>query len=70
MIDQELANLLERLTARRTSMDTQWRDAIRRAVAEGASLREVGALAGITHTAVSHIAKGRPASLASTRVGR
>jgi hypothetical protein len=59
-MDPDKAALLERLTARRESMDAQWRAAIREAVAGGASLREVAALAGITHTAVSNIANGRP----------
>lgn len=34
---------------------------IREAVAAGGSLREVGAAAGLTHTAVKFIAHGRPA---------
>ena len=33
---------------------------IRQAVEEGGSLREVGAAAGLTHTAVKFIAHGRP----------
>lgn len=33
---------------------------IRQAVSEGGSLREVGDLAGLTHTAVKFIAHGRP----------
>jgi hypothetical protein len=35
---------------------------IREAVAAGASLREVGAAAGLSHTAVKYIAHGRPVS--------
>jgi hypothetical protein len=54
------ADLLRRLTARRESMDAQWRDAIRAAIDAGGSLREVAELAGITHTGVKHIAHGRP----------
>lgn len=41
-------------------VDRQWREAIRDAVAKGGTLREVGALAGISHTAVKFIAHGRP----------
>lgn len=33
---------------------------VKQAVAEGGSLREVGAAAGISHTAVKFIAHGRP----------
>lgn len=33
---------------------------VRQAVEEGGSLREVGAVAGISHTAVRFIAHGRP----------
>jgi hypothetical protein len=33
---------------------------IRQAVSEGGSLREVGAAAGVSHTAVKFIAHGRP----------
>lgn len=33
---------------------------VKEAVAEGGSLREVGAAAGISHTAVKFIAHGRP----------
>lgn len=40
---------------------TEKRDAaIRQAVAEGGSLREVAALVGISHMAVKYIAHGRP----------
>ena len=40
---------------------TQERDRlITQAVAEGGSLREVGAAAGVSHTAVKFIAHGRP----------
>ena len=35
---------------------------VKQAVAEGGSLREVGAAAGISHTAVKFIAHGRPTS--------
>ncbi len=36
---------------------------VKQAVTEGGSLREVGAAAGISHTAVKFIAHGRPDSL-------
>jgi hypothetical protein len=36
---------------------------IKQAVAEGGSLRDVGAVAGISHTAVRFIAHGRPPSV-------
>jgi DNA-directed RNA polymerase specialized sigma24 family protein len=58
-VPTDQADLLRRLTARRESMDSQWRDAIRAAVAEGGSLREVAELAGVTHSAVRIIAHGR-----------
>lgn len=51
---------LERLTKQKAKADTQWREAIKQAVAEGGTLREVGEAAGISHTAVKFIAYGRP----------
>lgn len=51
---------LERLTRRKAKADAEWRDAIREIVDRGASLREVGDAADISHTAVKFIAHGRP----------
>lgn len=50
-----------RTAGRKVSEWTEERDRlIRSAVAAGGSLREVGELAGISHTAVKFIAHGRP----------
>jgi hypothetical protein len=59
-MDAEQADRLARITARRAALDEQWRAEIKAAVAAGASLRDVAAAAGITHTAVKFIAHGRP----------
>lgn len=53
-----MARLIRRLSARRATADTAWRDAIRLAIDQGATLREVAAVAGITHTAVANITRG------------
>lgn len=50
---------LERLTKRKAKADAEWREAVREAVEGGASLREVGDAAGISHTAAKIIARGR-----------
>lgn len=50
-----------RTAGRKVAQWTTERDRlIRQAVEEGGTLREVGELAGISHTAVKFIAKGRP----------
>lgn len=50
-----------RTAARKVTEWTAERDRlIRQAVAAGGSLREVGEVAGISHTAVRFIAHGRP----------
>lgn len=50
-----------RTAGRKVAEWTEERDRlIREAVGEGGSLREVGELAGISHTAVKFIAHGRP----------
>lgn len=50
-----------RTAGRKVTEWTEERDRlIREAVAQGGSLREVGELAGISHTAVKFIAHGRP----------
>lgn len=49
-----------RTAGRKVTDWTQQRDdLIRQAVAEGGSLREVGAIVGLSHTAISFIVKGR-----------
>lgn len=59
-ISDETRGHLERIAKRRQKLDTEWREAIKRAVAEGGTLREVGEAAGISHTAVKFIVHGRP----------
>lgn len=59
-VDPEQAERIRRISERRAKLDAQWRDEIRQAVADGASLREVAEVAGISHTAVGFIAHGRP----------
>lgn len=50
-----------RRAARKVREGTAERDElVRQAVAEGGSLRAVGEAAGLSHTAVSNIANGRP----------
>lgn len=56
-MDPEQADRLERITANRSAVDRAWREEIRAAVASGASLRDVAAAAGISHTAVKNIAE-------------
>lgn len=54
------ADRIRRISERRQKLDTQWREEITAAVLEdGASLRDVAEVAGISHTAVSFIAHGR-----------
>lgn len=60
MLDPDLARKLT-TAGRKVAEWTAERDRlIKEAVAAGGSLREVGAAAGITHTAVKFIAHGRP----------
>lgn len=59
-MDDETAERIKRISERRAKLDEQWRAEIKAAVAAGASLRDVAAAAGITHTAVKFIAHGRP----------
>lgn len=56
----DLAERLRALTAEREAVDVEWRESIRAAVADGGSLREVAALANVSHMAVKFIAHGRP----------
>lgn len=67
MMDTETAKTL-RLAGRKVTYWTQYRDRlIRQAVAEGGSLREVAAAAGLSHTAVRFIAHGRVPSVKETK---
>lgn len=59
-IDPDLAKDL-RIAGRQVDRWTAKRDAlITQLVAAGGSLRDVGELAGLSHTAVRYIATGRP----------
>lgn len=60
VLDPDLARKLT-AAGRKVAEWTSERDRlIREAVAAGGSLREVGAAAGVSHTAVKFIAHGRP----------
>jgi hypothetical protein len=48
---------VRRATARRKRSEQEWRDTIRAAVADGASLRKVAEAAGVTHVRVLHITR-------------
>lgn len=52
---------LRRITKRRSRADTEWRDEICRQFAEGRSLREIAAAAGVSHVAVLKIVRQRTA---------
>ena len=59
-LDKDMLDGL-RQAGRKVAEWTAERDSrIRQAVADGGSLREVGAAVGLTHTAVKFIAHGRP----------
>jgi transposase-like protein len=49
---------VRRATTRRASALDAWREAIRAAVANGYSMREVGQAAGISHVQVLRIVRG------------
>lgn len=59
VLDDDTRQRLERLTRRKAKADAEWRQAVREAVENGASLRDVGDAAGISHTAAKIIARGR-----------
>ena len=60
VVTDEMTKALRR-AGRKVRDATIERDAlIKSAIAEGGSLREVGAAVGLTHTAVKFIAHGRP----------
>jgi transposase-like protein len=48
-------SLLRAVTRRRQKADNEWREAIRTAVSDGLSLRQVANAAGITHVGVLRI---------------
>jgi transposase-like protein len=50
---------VKRATARRAESETAWRAAIRQARAEGASLRQIAAAAGVSHVRILQIVKQR-----------
>lgn len=50
---------VRRVTAQRTRVDEEWREAIIRAVAEGETLRTVAEAAGVSHVRVHQIVRGR-----------
>lgn len=60
-LDPDLARKLTTAGRKVTEWTAERDRLIKEAVAAGGSLREVGASAGITHTAVKFIAHGRPA---------
>jgi hypothetical protein len=50
---------VQQATARRAESDASWRAAIRQAHAEGASLRQIAAAAGVSHVRILQIARRR-----------
>jgi hypothetical protein len=50
---------VKRATARRCEANASWRAAIRQAHAEGASLRQIAAAAGVSHVRILQIVKQR-----------
>jgi transposase-like protein len=50
---------VKRATARRAESEAAWRAAIRQARAEGASLRQIAAAAGVSHVRILQIVKQR-----------
>lgn len=60
-LDPDRADRIRRISERRQKLDAQWREEITAAVKEdGASLRDVAEVAGISHTGVKFIVYGRP----------
>jgi transposase-like protein len=49
---------VKRAAKKRERSETDWREAIRAAVDEGASLRSVAAAAGVSHVRVLQITRG------------
>jgi hypothetical protein len=50
---------VKRATARRSEANVSWRAAIREAHAEGLSLRQIAAAAGVSHVRILQIVKQR-----------
>jgi hypothetical protein len=50
---------VKRATARRSEANASWRAAIRQAHAEGSSLRQIAAAAGVTHVRILQIVRRR-----------
>jgi transposase-like protein len=50
---------VKRATARRAESETAWRAAIRQAHAEGSSLRQIAAAAGVSHVRILQIVRRR-----------
>jgi hypothetical protein len=50
---------VKRATARRSEANASWRAAIREAHAEGASLRQIAAAAGVSHVRILQIVRQR-----------
>jgi transposase-like protein len=50
---------VKRATARRAESEASWRAVIRQAHAEGASLRQIAAAAGVSHVRILQIVKRR-----------
>lgn len=61
VLTPETARILRRVGSNAREAVAKRDDAIRAAVAEGASYREVGEAVGLSHTAVAFIARGRRA---------
>jgi hypothetical protein len=51
--------MVQRATARRAESEASWRAAIRQARAEGASLRQIAAAAGVSHVRILQIVRQR-----------
>lgn len=60
VVDPEVAKALKTAGRKVADWTTERDRLVRLAVEQGGSLREVGALAGVSHTAVKFIAHGRP----------
>jgi transposase-like protein len=50
---------VKRATARRSEANASWREAIREAHAEGSSLRQIAAAAGVSHVRILQIVRQR-----------
>jgi hypothetical protein len=50
---------VRRATARRSEANASWRAAIRQAHADGASLRQIAAAAGVSHVRILQIVRQR-----------